>query len=302
MRLLITGATGLVGRNLCALCQSKGHEVYYLTTRKEKIEVRAGYHGFLWNPAKGEIDKNCLRGVDKIIHLAGASVAKRWTPKYRKTIKSSRIDSAACLYRLLGQMPHQITQFISASAIGIYPSSLSHLYDESAPEKATDYLGEVVQAWEAAADQFKNLSIKVTKVRIGLVLAADGGMFPTLKRTTQYGLGATLGSGNQWNSWIHIEDLVRLFLEVAEQGEEDVFNAVAPNPVRQIKIVKTIAKQVHRPLWLPAIPSWVLKTALGEMATMVLGSQRVVNRRNSLGFSFQFNNIDQAVADLLRKY
>lgn len=301
MRVLITGATGLIGRRIVELCKEKNYVVHYLTTDRNKIRKDTHYKGFYWNPDTLEIDEACIEGVDKIIHLAGASVAKRWTKQQQKLILSSRINTAQMLYDLLQNKDHHITQFISASAIGIYPDSKSKLYDEDSPQKANDFLGLVVQEWEKSADKFQTLSLNVAKIRIGLVLAKEAGFFAELKNIIQLYVGSYLGSGNQWQSWIHIDDLARLFLLVAERELTGIFNAVAPNPVQQKYLMKCIAKKMKRKILLPPTPKFVLRAALGQKAEMITSSQLVTsNRWKEQNFIFRFVQVDGAIEDLVK--
>jgi NAD dependent epimerase/dehydratase family enzyme len=163
MRVLITGATGLVGSTLATYFKSVGIDVHYLSTSKKGSKSLKDCHGFLWNPDQGTIDENCMVGVDVIIHLAGASIAQRWTQKYKQEIIESRVMSAHLLYKLLKNNPHQVTQFVSASAIGIYPSSKSAYYTEDETETDPSFLGQVVEKWEDCTDRFRQLNIKVCK-------------------------------------------------------------------------------------------------------------------------------------------
>lgn len=300
MRFLVTGITGLIGQHFREFAKQKGHEIHYLTTRQSKIEAEPGYQGFYWNPEKDLIDKTCLKGVDQIVHLAGASVARRWTARHKKNILQSRIRSTELLYRLLTQQPHQVQHLVSASAIGIYPGSASRLYDEYSTERAQDFLGSVVQEWERAVDKLEETGIAVAKIRIGLVLAPDGGVLPAFKKTITHYMGSCLGSGRQWQSWIHIYDLAALFTYVAEHRLTGVFNGVAPNPVTQKNMIKSMARHLHRPLFLPPVPELLLKAVLGEMAKMVLSSQLVVNSRLAdTDFQFHFSQLEKALEDLL---
>lgn len=300
MRILITGASGLVGSHISKLCLKKGHKVNYLTTSRAKIEKKNSYSGFYWDPAKGELDKKSLENVDAIIHLAGASVANRWTSSYKKEILDSRVDSAGLLYQTLLGSQLKIPHFISASAIGIYPSSLRKLYFEN--EKAVDdsFLGKVVEEWEAAADQFSKLGMAVTKVRIGLVLAAEGGALPKIRQPVSLNAGAAFGNGKQWQSWIHVEDLAGVFLHILENKLEGIYNAVAPNPVTNKELMAMVANEMDKKIWLPNIPAAALKLALGEMATTVLSSQLVSSEKiEKAGYRFQYKNLPKALENLL---
>lgn len=300
MRVLITGATGLIGSHLTKLLHENGIAVNYLTTGKDKIQKKENYSGFYWNPEKKEIDAKSFQGVDAIYHLAGASVAKRWTEEYKKEIIESRTESAAVLFEALQANEHTVKQFISASGINIYPSSLQKLYSEE--EKAVDdsFLGEVVERWETAADQFEDLGMKVTKIRIGLVLAQEGGALPKMKIPASYNAGAAFGEGEQWQSWIHIRDVVGIFHHVLQNQLDGVFNAVAPNPVTNEELMEKMASQLGKTKWLPNVPSFVLKAALGEMATVLLSSQLVSSEKiQKKGYDFEYKNLPKALEDLL---
>jgi hypothetical protein len=300
MKVLITGATGLIGSQIVSLCQQENIAVNYLTTSKEKLENQDYYKGFYWNPEEGKIDESCFEGVTKIIHLVGASVAKRWTKKQKEIILSSRLATTQLLIDTLKGIEHNIEHVISASAIGIYPSDFQKLYHEDQHPIADNFLGEVVEKWEAAVDGFEQLGIDVAKIRIGLVLSKNGGALEKIAKPVRYGVGAPLGSGKQWQSWIHIEDLASIFLFVAKNRLEGVYNGVAPNPVTNQELTSQIAKVLNKPLWLPNVPEFALKLALGEMATIVLGSQLVSNNKiDSQRFLYKFTHIKPALEDLL---
>jgi len=300
MRVLIAGATGLVGSHITKLCHQKGVKVNYLTTSKDKIEDRPDYKGFYWNIENREIDENCFKNVDAIIHLAGADIAKRWTSSYKKEIIASRTQTADLLFETLKNTGFKIPRFISASAIGIYPSSLEKLYFEDDKSVDDSFLGEVVVLWEASADKFKDMGMEVAKIRIGLVLAREGGAFPKLKDPVSFNVGTAFGSGKQWQSWIHIEDLAGIFLHVLENELSGVFNGVAPNPVTNKEMMKEIAGQLNKSIWLPNVPAIALKVALGEMATVLLSSQLVSSDKiEKTGFKFRYKNLIKALEDLI---
>ncbi|APG60157.1 TIGR01777 family oxidoreductase [Christiangramia salexigens] len=299
MRVLITGATGLIGSKLTGLCREKGIQVNYLTTSKSKIKKEADYKGFYWDPGSGEIEKECIDGVQAIIHLAGAGIAEPWTNSYKRTIIRSRTETAALLLNTLKNNHHQVENFISASAIGVYPDSLEKLYFEDEKSIADNFVGEVVKKWEAAADKFETVGLDVAKIRVGLVLAEEGGMLEKVKKPISLNMGAALGSGKQWQSWIHIEDLAGIFLFALENHLVGVYNAVAPNPVTNKELTKLLAKQMNKTLWLPNVPKIALKTLLGEMSQIVLSSQLVSCKKiESVGYSFKYKNISRALEDL----
>ena len=220
MKLLITGATGLVGTEIVKQSLTKNYTIHYLTTNHNKIVIQENYKGFYWNLTTQEIDPDCLNGIDAIINLAGASISKKWTKSYKKTILDSRIDSTKLLCRLLSENKHTIKQICSASALGIYPSSLTKKYDESDKQVSTSFLGEVVEAWEKEVDTLSSLKLAITKIRIGIVLSKNGGALTEMIKPIKLGAGAALGSGKQWQSWIHIHDLAALFLFVLETSTQ----------------------------------------------------------------------------------
>ena len=299
-KILITGATGLIGSELVSLCNENNVAVHYFTTRKEKIENLPDYQGFYWNPAKGVIDKNAFEGVTAIVNLVGASISNRWTEKYKQIIVDSRVKSMELIYDTLKDMDHNIGHFISASGINIYPSSKGTLYTEEDDVVADSFLGKVVSAWENAATDFKNLGMDVARVRTGMVLAKDDGALPKLLQPIKLGVGAPLGSGEQWQSWIHIEDIAGIYYFILKNRLEGIYNAVA-DPVSNKKMTKLIANRLGKPLWMPKVPAFALKIVLGEMSTLVVEGQLVSSRKiKKVGYPFKFYNIDAALNDLLK--
>ncbi|WP_452222953.1 TIGR01777 family oxidoreductase [Lacinutrix chionoecetis] len=300
MRVLITGATGLIGSEIVKQCQAKHIKINYLTTSKDKIANKPDYQGFYWNPREAKIDVNCLNDVDAIIHLVGASISKRWTEKQKQAIINSRLQTTALLHETVKNNPNNIKQIVSASAVGYYPDSETKYYSEDEPEISTSFLGKVVQEWEQAVDTFSTLDITVSKVRIGVVFSNKGGGFPQLSKPIKYGIGAAMGSGNQWMSWIHLEDLAGIFIHVLENELEGVYNGVAPNPATNKTITKAIAKKVQMPLVLPNIPEAVMKFLLGEMHIILFESQRVSSKKiEQSGFNFRYVNLDAALEELV---
>lgn len=300
MKVLITGATGLVGQAIVKVLHDKGIPVNYLTTSKNKITSQEDFQGYYWNPSKGEIDLDCFKNVQAIINLAGTTIAKRWTPNHKKKVLLSRINSLQTLKNGLEQSNNkEVECLISASAVGIYPDSISDFYDETETKVDDGFLGDVVQKWEAEADSFQQLDIDVAKIRIGIVLDKDEGALPKMSQPVKNFVGAPLGSGDQWQSWIHIEDLAQMFVFAVENNLKGIYNGVAPNPVTNTKMTKELAKILDRPLWLPNIPAFLLKAILGKMSALVLSSQRVSSKKiEEEGFTFQYVNICQALRSL----
>lgn len=297
MKILITGATGLIGSEIVRLCSQENILVHYLTTSKDKIVSEPGYKGFYWNPDESEIDISCFDGVSAIINLAGASISKRWTSAYKKVVLSSRINTLQTLRIGLEKIDsNAISSFVSASAIGIYPHSLSNFYEEDEKKVDDSFLGEVVEAWENEADTLRNFDFNLSKIRIGLVMSKDGGALVEMAKPIKMYVGAAFGSGEQWQSWIHITDLARMFLFAVKHQLVGVYNGVGPNPVTNTKLVKEIAKVLEKPLLLPNIPKFPMKVILGEMSYILFASQRVSSKKiEDKGFVFQYQNICRAL-------
>ncbi|MDP5081391.1 MAG: TIGR01777 family oxidoreductase [Winogradskyella sp.] len=300
MTVLITGATGLIGKEIVKQCRRKGIKVHYLTTSKSKLSNDDNYKGYYWNPKTNEIDLTCFEGVTALINLVGASISERWTDEYKKEILESRIKTAQLLQTIIKYNNFKINHVVSASAIGIYPSSLVNYYEETYTEISESFLGTVVHEWEHAVDGFKTLGCKVVKIRIGLVLAEDGGALPEIIKPMKFGAGAAFGDGKQWQSWIHIEDLGALFLFALEHKLEGVYNGVAPNPVSNQELTKVAASVLDKPLILPNIPKFPMKLALGEMHMLLFESQRVSSHKiETAGFNFRFVNLRPALEEIL---
>ncbi len=301
MTVLITGATGLVGQELVSLLLQNGFTVHYLSTSKSKLVSQNNYKGFYWNPKTSEIDLNALTDVEVIVHLAGASVAKKWTPSYKQEIIESRVLSTRLLYKTLQKNLHQVKQIVSASAIGIYPNDLNYIYHETDNKVDNSFLGNVVQQWEEEVNQFEKLHINVAKIRIGIVLAKNGGALQEMVKPIKMGFGAAFGSGLQYQSWIHIQDLVAIFQFVIQNQLSGVFNGVAPYPVTNSELTKAIAKTLGKPFFLPNIPQFAMKIILGEMHQILFSSQHVSCKKLlDLKYQFKFASLDKALNDLLK--
>ena len=293
MKVLITGATGLVGKAIVKQLHNRDIEVNYLTTSKEKIVSKENYQGFYWNPSKDEMDLSSLDGVTAVINLAGASISKRWTTTYKAKVLDSRIDSLRTLHQGIQKIgSHNISSFVSASAIGIYPNSLSSFYTEDEEAIDDSFLGDVVKAWENQIDTFNDFKFPVAKIRIGLVLDKNAGALPQMAQPIKNFVGAAFGSGEQWLSWIHLDDLAKMFVFAIKNQLEGVFNGVGPNPVTNNKMTKEIAKALDRRILLPNVPELVMKGILGEMSYLLFASQRVSSKQiEEQGFKFTYKSI-----------
>lgn len=301
MTILITGATGLVGQELVQLLLKNGHVVHYLSTSKQKVVTEEVYKGFYWDPKTAEIDLNALTNVEVVVHLAGATVSKKWTKAYKQEIIESRVISTRLLFKTLQENPNQVKQIVSASAIGIYPDSLSTIYHETDLAVDASFLGNVVKQWENEVSQFEKLNILVAKIRIGLVLAKDGGALQEMVKPIKFGVGAAFGSGQQYQSWIHLHDLAAIFSHVIENNRSGVYNGVSPYPVTNEALTQAIAKTLEKPLFLPNIPKFVMKLILGEMHILLFSSQHVSCRKLlDENFQYKFASLDKALNDLLK--
>jgi uncharacterized protein (TIGR01777 family) len=301
MRILVTGATGLIGTQLCSHLLSKGHSLHILTSRTPWQNDDAQTRVFQWSPQNMQIDQRALKGVDAIINLAGAKINQRWTTKNKRSILNSRIQSTKLLFDAVKQTK-QKPHLINASAIGIYPSDFQRQYTESYTVFSNDFDGEVVRQWEDETKQFEKISCKTTLLRIGLVLSNKGGAFVPLSLPTRWGLGAWFGNGQQWQSWIHIDDLVGVFNYCLQNQLEGCINATAPSPVRQRDLIQSIAKAAGAPQFLPGIPKFLMSITLGKMHKLVYDSIYAKPERllDSL-YPYQFPELSACVADLIAK-
>ena len=300
MKVLLTGATGLVGSHIVKLLAERGVSINYYTRTLRPTSLEGG-SAFLCNPDRLEWDPEALEGVTHVINLAGASIAERWTAAYKEEVVRSRVNSLKTLQLALEQRPQLgDVRVLSASAIGCYASDFDVKHSEHSEQLGNGFLAEVVQLWEEAAKALLPAAHSLCLLRIGIVLDRDQGALPKLLTPVKWGMGAPLGNGRQWQSWIHIDDLARLFVYLLDRDLGPIVNAVAPNALRQKELTTVIASTLKKPLWLPAVPEWVLKLILGEMSAVVLQSQHVVSTViEGSDFKFQFNSAKEALEDLL---
>ena len=301
MKILITGATGLIGKKLTSDLLSEGYSVNYLTTRNSQIKSSNKINGYYWNPEKEIIDLECFKDVDTIINLAGSNIAKLWSRSNKLKILKSRTQSLNLLKDSILKNNLNIKKIISASAIGIYPSSFDRVYTENTNLISSSFLGKVVREWELAVNSFNDLKIEIAIVRIGLVLSKDGGILSKSLFPIKFGVGSFFGSGMQWQSWIHIQDISNIFCHILKNDLVGIFNGTSPNPITNKDFTIKLSKFLNRPLIFPNLPKWLMSLILGEMHIIIFESQNITcDRLNKTKFKFKFDDFDHAIADLLK--
>ncbi len=299
MKILVTGASGLIGTQLCKHLLSKGHTLHILTTRTPWQVENEQTQIFRWAPKNNDIDDKALEGVEAVINLAGAKINQRWTTKSKAAILKSRTESTRLLFEIIQKTQNKV-HIINASAIGIYRSNLNKQYTETDKVFSDAFDGVVVRQWEEEAKQFEKLSCLTTILRIGLVLSNVGGVFIPLSTPTRWGLGTWFGNGQQWQSWIHIDDLVGVIDYCLQHQLVGCVNATAPNPVRQRNLVRVIAKVAGAPQFLPGLPKVVLSFFLGEMHKLLFDSiyakpQKLLKS----SYQYKYSDITSCVTDLI---
>jgi uncharacterized protein (TIGR01777 family) len=301
-KVLITGGSGLVGSRLSERLVEQGNEVVHLSRFKN---LASTFKTYSWDVNQGYIEEGAFKDVTHIIHLAGAGIAeKRWSAKRKQILTSSRVDSAKLIYNHLSSHDYKVAAFISASAIGIYGFDTGGvLQTEDRIQLGDDFLATLTKKWELAADQFDELGIRVIKLRFGHVLTQSGGLMGKLLPLAQLGLSSPFGNGEQYMSWIHIEDLVEIILTaIKHQDIKGVYNAVAPNPVTNKDFLKELSTVLNKPYFLPPTPKFVLKMILGELSSAITGGNKVSSAKiEQAGFKFQFTKLNEALSNLLRK-
>ena len=303
MKLLITGGSGTLGQNITKLALSKNYQVNILTRNKKLSSNKNGIKYYYWDPKLKIIDHNCFDGVDSVINLSGYNVFCYWTNKNKSKILESRIESTSFILSQIKERNIKIKSFVSASGIAAYSNSLSIVSTEDhGVDTPTSFINQVVIKWESIIRDYEEIlpDISFSILRVGLVLSNYGGLFKISKNLSKLFLLSPLGSGNQWQSWIHVDDVSIIFLRSIENGEKGIFNLVSPNPVIQKDLLKIIALNNNSKVILPNIPSLLVKTVFGEMSELVLSSQKVrSNRLNN--YVFKFSKIDLAIKDLSNK-
>ncbi len=300
MKILVTGSSGLVGTALGSALARAGHTVCRLV-RPQSAAGEGATEGFAvaWNPGTGELGGAGV-GADAVVNLAGASIADgRWSKQRRELLRASRIDTTRALVNALAKMNARPSVLVSASAIGYYGDRRDEtLTEESKP--GTDFLAGLAQEWEAEALKAEALGIRVVLARFGIILAREGGALPKMLTPFKLGVGGRLGSGNQWMSWVTLEDAVGILRFAIENAPvRGAINVVSPQPLQNEEFTRVLAKAMHRPALFPA-PAFGLRLALGEMANaLLLSSQRVAPRLlEKLGYRFLHPDLSAALKSL----
>ena len=304
---LITGGTGMIGRALAQALLEKNYKVIVLSRQRETINAeRAPLSYAHWDLSSQMIDANAIREADFIVHLAGAGIAdKRWTKKRKKEIRESRVTSSGLIVKSLRELPNNVKAVISASAIGWYGADPvipnPKPFRENHPPD-TAFLGETCREWEAAIDPVTGLGKRLVKLRTAIVMSNDGGALTEFKNPLRFGVAPVLGNGLQVMSWIHIDDLARLYIYAIENEKlEGVYNAAAPYPVSNKTLMMKLARLKKGQFYIPIyVPSFLLKLVLGEMSTEVLKSATIsCDKIHAAGFTFLYPSIDAALQNLL---
>lgn len=288
----------MIGRHLCPKLKERGFNVIILSRTNKQIK---GVTTFYWNPDKKEIDPKAIETADFIIHLAGTNIGeKRWSKKRKLEIRNSRINSGQFILNKIKEKDKKPEAFISASATGYYGSSPDKLFTES-DLPANDFLGETCMLWERMADRFKELRIRTVKIRNGLVLAKHQGALSKMILPINLGIGSAIGNGNQYISWIHIDDLSEIYFKaIVDLQMNGAYNAVAPDIKTNKEFIRILAHVLKKPYWFPDIPSVFIKLLFGEMSQLILNGCKVSpGKILAAGFVFKFPELKAAFGDLL---
>jgi uncharacterized protein len=299
-KILISGGSGLVGKAVTRELLSRGHEVAWLSRQGGK---RGAVKTFRWDPDANFIDPSAFDGVEHLIHLAGASlIGRRWTKKYKERIVASRVHSAELLYRQVIVNGVKLKSFTGASAVGYYGAMVSDRLFREEDRAGADFLARVCVAWEHSYAPFRTAGIRTVIVRTAIVLDPRGGALRKMLPVFRAGLGAAVAPGSQAFPWIHIHDLAAFYSDSCFSGElGGAYNLAAPEQVTNEQFSRTLAQQLKRPMWLPKVPGFALRLALGEAATtLTTGVHADCGKLMSAGFVFGHPRLHSALAHLLR--
>ncbi len=284
----------MIGKALAAAVHQKGYQVSMLSRNARPLP---NTRVFLWNVENQTIDAACFEGVSAIIHLAGENIAKkRWTAKRKKEILDSRVNSTRLLYKALRDTDHKVETIIAASAVGFYGDRGNEVLTE-ASSSGTDFLAHCCAAWENAVNEGAQLNLRIVKLRTGFLLDKKEGGLPLMALPAKLGLAAPVGTGDQWVPWIHIDDMVNIYIHALEQQLQGTYNATAPIPVSNTILTRDLGKVLHRPVWPIHVPAGLLKALMGEMSVVALTSNRTsAQKLLDTGFTFKYNLLQDALA------
>jgi hypothetical protein len=302
MKILITGATGFIGSRLCQTLAAAGHTPVALSRNADlaKRRVASLQQVFDWQPASEPPPIDAFEGVDAVVNLAGENLAGRWTARKKRAIRDSRILGTRHLVNAISQLSSKPKALVSMSAIGYYGDRGDERLNEDSPP-ASDFLGQLCADWEAEAIRAQELDVRVVRLRPGIVLGPGGGALARLLTPFKLGVGGPLGSGRQWWSWVHLDDVVGLIVYSLEHQIAGPINATTPDPVRQRDFARTLGRALRRPAFMPA-PAFMLRLMLGEVAGGLLASLYVLpERAQEAGYSFRFAELEHALRDILTK-
>ena len=300
MKIVLAGGSGLIGKIVTEVLQDAGHQIIVLTRKNMTNDQNTSYVKWLHEGLSPEEE---IGYADAFINLAGVSINDgRWTTTHQQQIYDSRMSATVELLRIIHALPEKPSVLINASAIGIYPASEDKIYTEQSNEVATDFLGKTVYDWEQKALSAENDGLRVVCTRFGVVLSREGGAFPLMALPYKLFVGGTVGTGNQWISWVHINDVARSILFALENKKiSGTLNVTAPSPVRMKEFGQTIGHVLRRPHWIPA-PTFAMKLALGKKSTLVLTGQHVTpDKLLKNNFVFSFPTLVPALENLFTK-
>ena len=302
MRFLITGGTGLIGKKIVEKLLDRGDEVNVLSRKSYLNSQNKKLKFYYWNPELGLIDNESIEGVDIVINLAGTPIAQLWTKKVKKSILSSRVNSIQTLSKVIIQSKkHKIKMFLNASAIGIYPSQKNVIFDENYKQYSNTFLGNVVNKWEKKMDLISIQNIPVSILRIGLVLSNHSGFLKSLSISTKFYLGTWFGKGENYYSWIHIEDLVNSIIYISDNKLNGTYNLVSPSPVTSKFFIEKLAKYLKKRIILPPIPIKIIRFFANDMSELLLFDQNVSCKKLTTSkFKFKYDNLDKAFKNLVK--
>ncbi len=298
---LVTGGTGFIGSRVCDTLHEKDYAVHVVSRdpARAKTKLQSVQEIYAWNPETEQLPSEATSDLHAVIHLAGETIAGRWNADKKRRIRDSRILSTRNLVASFADVDTKPDVFVCASAIGLYGDSGDESWTEESPA-GTDFLAEVCEEWEAEAHKASEYGTRIVSIRIGLVLGIGGGLLQQVLPPFKMGVGGKLGSGNQWMSWIHVDDVVGIVLHALESEDiSGALNATAPTPVRNIEFTKTLGSVLGRPTIFP-VPTFGLKLMMGEFADFVVLSQNVLpERTEATGYEFQHRTLESALKDLL---